>query len=263
MYYSKDKEKDILERWKTQAVKNGDLNFVYDGLLYRGKRQMDKNGNWYYSEGDEAYQWGQTPSILFLTKYPNGNANDDIRTWTGQPVCSENQRGQFYFNLMRWAYCIYEVYNYRTPKSFSTLENKVLTNTFDTIPIAIVNITKEAKKGMEDTYIDEYFSKDGYLDLLREEIELFFDAQVIFCGGNKIFKILSKLYDSIEWVDVNFKKNEKYIYSLNLNGKVIMIINGYSPKYPGSFTSALTEEEAYQDLIDNLLGGLRQIQKKS
>lgn len=256
MHYSKEKERDILERWERQALKNGDSQFTYDGLLFRGCATLDEDGNWYYPSGNEEANWknGASP-LLFITKNVNGDPGDDIRTWTGRiknkPVIS----GSFFKNLARWVYCINEICNHSTPKSFSVLSNEDIVEALDTLPIARINPIKEAGGGRcPKQYIKSYFKRDGYKDLLKEQIELFSDAEIIMCCGESILDIFSDIFET-QWINVNFYKAEKYIYKSTINGEEKIIIKGYHPSYPGRKNS-ISEKEAYEDLIWNLQAAL-------
>lgn len=258
MNYSKQKETRILSNWKTIANKNGDYNFTYDGLMLRGEA-FQKDNNWIYKSGDEEKMWQQNPGLLFITKDVNGEKGDDIRTWTGRQngitdikIGNEGTNKTFFSNLMRWCYGLNEILNKHHPLSFAKVSSEMAINAYDHLPIARINCKKECGKySCSRKLLRDYFSKSEYKDLLKDEIILFSDAKIIYCGGNDVFDILRELFP-VTKIETGCNKYGDVIYNARINDMLKIVVKGYHPAYPGRNKTVVSQSDAYDCIMSSV-----------
>jgi len=263
--YSKQKENSLLNRWKQLAINYGDCHFTYDGLLLRGKATQDENLNWSYQTGNEEKLWQSNPKLLFITKDVNGEDGDDIRTWTGRQngseivrVGNEGTRKTFFSNLMRWTFGLNEILLGQESLSFSSITEDMAINAFDNLPIARINCKKEAGNSICTTsQLNKYFEKNGYLELFREEVELFGDARIIYCGGKDVFNLLRKANFDLIKIKTGIDNND--FFKTKINNSTNLVINGFHPAYPGRNSSAISQDDAHAYIMNNVSIALRKL----
>lgn len=254
-----NQELDILfEEWEYQSLKKGLSGFCRDGLLYKGEIYSSEgdNGkiNWARERGNENELWHSSEKrILFLMKDPNGNPEEDMRTWLGRqhPTTITNR---FFKNIALWFFGISTFQKDGSYLSFkSASNNDEFSKHFDNSPIAIVNVKKESGEASvsNDTLLkyvglisnenNEY--GDVFGNYLRRQVAEILDPNIVVCGGGSgtVLRIAREvIYDKI----VFNKRNSWCYYNQEKN---IILIDSYHPTHRED-----TDAKVYEEMMKSL-----------
>jgi len=230
-----NKELDVLfEEWENESEKNGLTGFCRDGLLLKGKKfskKSEEDGKTYWGRdsGNENEQWHNAKKrILFLMKDTNRNPGEDMRTWIGR----QNQKfitGMFFKNIALWLTGLNsfnDKYNYLPFEE--AIIPEVFTDTFDNLPISIVNIKKESGKGtVNNGVLWDYVDKSKkYGEFLKRQIKIL-NPNIVVCGGVIVLKIARKIiYPDVEFTEIN-----NWIY-FNSEKNIVLIESNHPSRSP-------------------------------
>lgn len=235
----------ILEEWRKNNEKLGEVNFADDGIMYRGA--MIENGSERDSNSKlENELWNKAPlRVLFLTKDQNagGYGAWDVRGEIG------NLSYAFFRNLM------YQLYGLVKTKPGHKIDyifsNEQAIELYSSFPIARINAKKEAGgNSVSNNTLRFYIERDK--KYLKEQI-LNIDADIIVCcgysdyieeSGNILLNFLkSECYKSLEnrdnngWVD-----DDGWIYYDEKENKIA--INNWH------FSARKSSEEWYNQITN-------------
>ena len=177
--YVEENEK-ILADWKQEYKNRGkNINFVPDGIMFRGDFAQCDNGIWYRKKsGKENQLWSECRlRILYLTKDQNaGDGHDDYWDCRGgalhKPYSNKedyilNRKTAFNENLAK---SLYGLVTTKPNKfvEFKNIEEKEVVKVCDEYPFAQINCKKEAggarcPNSVLDKAMDEQFLKSCLL----------------------------------------------------------------------------------------------------
>lgn len=179
-------EEAIQEKWQKMAhCHNDDESLCMDGLLFRGEPYF-KDGCWHRDRGDEEKVWATAPRrLLILTKDLNDEEGWDIRQETGRlntVVFNYERAIPFYKNLRMWSYLLLKGTKDGCPEFDEARKMNVTGPFYEIAPIARVNCKKQVGGGsVSDSTLLRYL--DTYSQLLKEQIAVYQDANILLCCG--------------------------------------------------------------------------------
>ena len=192
--YVEENEK-ILADWKQEYKNRGkNINFVPDGIMFRGDFAQCDNGIWYRKKsGKENQLWSECPlRILYLTKDQNaGDVHDDYWDCRGgslhKPYSNKedyilNRKTAFNENLAK---SLYGLVTTKPNKfvEFKNIEEKEVVKVCDEYPFAQINCKKEAG-GSTCPYPILIEAIKEYGPFLKQQI-LNLDADIFVCCGEQ------------------------------------------------------------------------------
>lgn len=216
------KEDQLFEKWNLEFVKNGDVGFCYDGLIFNGELTSNSMNR---SSGDQEELWKNSKrKIMFLMKDPNNNEGEDYREWG----LFQKTSSTFFRFIYSWLNGLWHITsNGLVPPMVNELNTS--------IPLCIVNV-KKASGTSSVTYGEVYNHFNKYSTLLRQQLDIY-SPNIIVCGGSwKMAAIAKKIY-----VDTHFSQMSNWVW-YSIENKLI-IIDSYHP------CARLSNEEKYNTLI--------------
>ncbi len=202
----------ILEAWEQEYKNRGnDINFVPDGIMFRGDFAQCDNGIWYRKKsGKENQLWSECPlRILYMTKDQNaGEDHNDFWDCRGGSLHKPNTniednvlfkvKSGFNQNIANSLYGLVTT----TPQKmieFEDVDEKDAVKICDEYPFAHINCKKEAGGPQcPNSVLDK--AMDEYQSFLKGQIQNL-DADIIVCSGG---------WRSNTDVMVNFLNNAGY-----------------------------------------------------
>lgn len=214
--YVEENEK-ILAAWE-QEYKNRGINFVPDGIMFRGDFAQCDNGIWYRKKsGKENQLWSECPlRILYMTKDQNaGEDHNDFWDCRGGSLHKPNTniednvlfkvKSGFNQNLANSLYGLVTT----TPQKmieFEDIDEKEVVKLSDEYPFAQINCKKEAGEGSCENAVLNRAIKE-FQPFLKQQI-LNLDADIFVCCGeqngvNPSFNFLNEIGYNFEYTNDN------------------------------------------------------------
>lgn len=239
---------ELFVEWETKSKGDGYNGFCRDGLMLKGKIFKGKEGYWGRTEGNENELWQNAPKrILFLMKDPNGNPNEDMRSWIGRQHASDITN-RFFKNISFWLYGLNDLTRFGYYKCFEEINVvEKYSKCFDELPFSIVNCKKESggSRIQPETLL---FHVSKYGKFLSKQLEIL-NPDIIVCGGGSgtVLSIARKnIYTNLEFIRIN-----DWIYYNKENDKVL--IDSFHP------SSIISYEEIYNDMMSSYLEHLKSL----
>ena len=148
---------------------------------------------------------------MFLLKDPNGNPDEDMRTWIGRqhPTTITNR---FYKNISLWLLGLNSFDEKYEFLSFNDASNPIVfSKAYDDLPISIVNIKKESGRGsVGNNELWDYMGEEKKFGLLlRRQIEIL-NPNIVVCGGGS--GTVRRIAQQVVFPDLEFEKVNNWIY---------------------------------------------------
>ena len=240
--FNKELDKLFIE-WENKSKEDGYNGFCRDGLMLKGEVFKGNEGYWGRSMGNENELWQKSPKrILFLMKDPNGNPDEDMRSWIGRQHASDITN-RFFKNISFWLYGLNDLSNLGCYKSFEDVNDvEKYSRCFDDVPFAIVNCKKESGGSIIHSETLN-FHAFKYGNFLKRELEIL-NPNIIVCGGGEgaVLSIARKIiYPDLEFVRVN-----DWIYYNKENDKVL--IDSFHP----------SSRKSYEEIYDGMMSAYKE-----
>lgn len=219
----------LFKRWEKSTVDNNIQGFCKDGLVYQSK---DTEDVWNKSER----------RIVFIMKEFSSFKLEDARNLINQDKDWLTTR-LFGSRMAAWLYGLTHANTEGYPDILTAFNTDTQLDTFNTIPFALVNLSKQAKENAS-TNAEIYQYAEKYKHYLKEELAIL-NANICVCCGDVVFRVLKNLiFPHSPFIKVNdWVYYERYTQTI--------IINSYLP------TARKSNEEVYETMMEKLIEGLK------
>lgn len=219
---------ELFGEWRSVAHEKGGTDFVFDGLLRN-------------SDLDDSKWWDSPLRIAFITKDPHFEGNYNIGDLDGEDYRKYNILElsidhRFWRNILTWAYGIIRTAKGGYPDYDEASKYSKREFIYNSIPIALVNIKKEAgDPTVEDTTLRRFARE--YKDYLKQELQGILRPNVLVCGATSGI-VMDEIYDEYDFIKMD---NEGYIHYCK--DRDILLIASYHPK------ARMGNEDLYNGLM--------------